>query len=131
MKAARVIRRGLLYIGLAFAGLAVCALLVAFSIRTGIDLTGGWLALIVFTAGLFWVTIRQSRQYWRHPGFWFVIAGLLALHLLAFAAILRVYPKWRGIWFVPITIFEGGLFGGILFLLFGTPKGPSASTRSP
>jgi len=67
-------------------------------------------------------TISQSRAYWHRPGFWLAIAGLLALHLLAFISILRVYPQWREIWFVPVMIVEGGLFGAILYLLFGERK---------
>ncbi len=27
-----------------------------------------------------------------------------------------------GIWFMPVVIFEGGLFGAILYLLFGSRK---------
>ena len=50
------------------------------------------------------------------------IAGLLIVHLLAFVAILRAYPQWRGIWFMPAIIVEAGLFGAILYLLFGERK---------
>jgi hypothetical protein len=46
----------------------------------------------------------------------------LVVHLLLFVAILRVYPQWRGVWFVPVIIVEGGLFGAILYLLFGKHK---------
>ena len=68
------------------------------------------------------VTIRQSRAYWRRLGFWLAIAGLLVVHLLAFISVLRVYPQWREIWFVPVMIVEAGLFGAILYLLFGERK---------
>jgi len=80
---------------------------------------GAWMALAVFTCGLFWVIVRQSRVYWRRLGFWFAIAGLLIVHSLAFVAILRAYPQWREIWFWPIMVVEAGLFGAILYLLFG------------
>jgi|SRR5215469_3542237 len=45
--------------------------------------------------------------------------SLLVVHSLAFVAILRTYPHWRVIWFMPVVIVEGGLFGAILYLLFG------------
>jgi len=118
----KIARRSLLYIGLALAALAVIGLLVAISVHTGTAFTGGWIGLVVYTSGLFWVTIRQSRDYWRRPGFWLALAGLLVVHLLAFVAILRTYPQWRMIWFIPVVIVEGGLFGAILYLLFGSRK---------
>lgn len=118
----RIARRSLLYIGLAVAALAVIGLLVAISVQTGTAFTGGWIGLVVYTSGLFWVTIRQSREHWRRPGFWMAIAGLLVIHLLAFVAILRAYPRWRMIWFMPVVIAEGGLFGAIVYLLFADRK---------
>jgi apolipoprotein N-acyltransferase len=118
----RIARRAFLYVGLALAALAVIGLLVAISVQTGAVFTGGWIGLAIYTSGLFWVTIRQSREYWRRPGFWMVIAGLLVVHLLAFVAILRAYPRWRMVWFMPVVIGEGGLFGAILYLLFADRK---------
>ena len=118
----RIARRSLLYIGIALAALVVIGLLVAISVQTGTAFTVGWIGLVVYTLGLFWVTIRQSREYWRRPGFWMAIAGLLAVHLLAFVVILRAYPRWRMIWFMPVVIGEGGLFGAILYLLFADRK---------
>ena len=120
----KIVRRGLLYLGLAIGALAAFALVFAILIYTGHTrpVPHSWIALVVFTAGLFWVTVRQSRRYWRRPGFWLAIAGLLVVHLLAFISVLRAYPQWRGIWFVPVVIVEGGLFGAILYLLFGERK---------
>jgi apolipoprotein N-acyltransferase len=118
----KIARRSLLYIGLALAALAVIGLLIAISVHTGTVFTGGWIGLMVYAAGLFWVTIRQSREYWQRPSFWLAIAGLLVVHLLAFVVILRAYPQWRMIWFMPVVIVEGGLFGTTLYLLFGERK---------
>ena len=120
----KLVRRGLLYIGLALASLTAFALVFALLVYTGHTgrLPWDWIALAVFTSGLFWVTIRQSRAYWRHASFWLVIAGLLVVHLLLFVAILRVYPQWREIWFWPVMVVEAGLFGAILYLLFGERK---------
>lgn len=124
MALGKIVRRGLLYIGLALASLTAFALVFALLVYTGHTgrLPWNWIALAVFTSGLFWVTIRQSRAYWRRLGFWLAIAGLLVVHLLAFISVLRVYPQWREIWFVPVMIVEAGLFGAILYLLFGERK---------
>jgi len=116
----KVVQRFLLYVGIALAVLVVCAAAVVLS--KGAKVSGGWIALAVYTAGLFWVTIRQSRTYWCRPGFWLAIAGLLFVHLLAFVAVLRAFPQWRGIWSWPVVIVEGGLFGAILYLLFDDRK---------
>jgi hypothetical protein len=48
--------------------------------------------------------------------------------LLAFISVLRVYPQWREIWFVRVVIVEGGLFGAILYLLFGERKNEQPQT---
>ncbi len=119
-----VLRRVLLYIGLAFAALTVFALFFALTIRLGTTdkvrgwFDGGWIAFVSYTALLFWITVRQSRRRWSHWSFWFVIVCLLTIHCLAFTAILRIYPNWRVIWFWPIVVAEGGVFGGILTWLF-------------
>jgi hypothetical protein len=63
--------------------------------------------------------IGRSRERWNRPAFWLAILGLLAVHLLAFVAILRSYPEWRMIWFMPIVIVEAGLFSIILDMLLG------------
>jgi len=119
-----VIRRLLLYIGLAFAALTVFALFFALSIRLGVTdkingwFKGGWIGFLAYTALLFWITVRQSRRRWRHWSFWFAIACLPTIHCLAFVAILRIYPDWHVIWFWPITVAEAGIFGGTLVWLF-------------
>jgi hypothetical protein len=115
-----VVRRLLLYIGLAFAALAVFAVFFALSIHLGIGnkITGGWIGFVGYTGLLFWITVRQSRRRWSHWSFWLVIACLLTIHSLAFVAILRIYPQWRMIWFWPITVAEAGLFGATLAWLF-------------
>ncbi len=125
-----VARRLLLYIGLAFASLAVFVLFFALTIRLGVTdkvntwFKDGWVGFLAFTALLFWITVRQSRRRWRHWSFWVVIACLLTIHCLAFVTILRIYPDWRVIWFWPITVVEAGVFGGMLAWLF-----PETSAR--
>jgi hypothetical protein len=115
----KIAQRLFLYVGIALAVLAVFAAAIVLSKGAVGCVPGAWMALAVFTCGLFWVTIKQSRAYWRRLGFWLAIVGLLVVHLLVFVAILRAYPQWRQIWFVPVVIVEGGLFWAILYLLFG------------
>ena len=118
----KMARRALLYVGLALSALAIIGLLVATSIRTGTSFTGGWIGLIGYTSLLFWVAIGKSREHWHRPMFWLTILGLLGIHLLAFVAVLRSYPQWRMIWFLPIVGVEAGLFWIVLDALFGPPK---------
>ena len=115
----KIVRRAFLYVGLALAGLAGIGLLIAVSIRTGIPITGGSIGLVGYTSLLFCVTVSRSRERWHRPTFWLAVAGLLAVHLLAFVAILRVYPEWRMIWLMPIVVLEAGLFSIILDMLLG------------
>ena len=119
-----VVRRILVYFGLAFAALAVFALFFALTVYLGVTdkvrgwFNGPWIGFMLYTILLFWITVRQSRRRWNHWSFWLVIACLLTIHSLAFVAILRIYPQWRVIWFWPIIVAEGGIFGGTLAWLF-------------
>jgi hypothetical protein len=119
-----VVRRLLLYIGLAFAALTVFVLFFALTIRLGVTdeingwFKGGWIGFVGYTGLLFWITVRQSRRRWLHWSFWLATACLLTIHCLAFIAILRIYPDWRVIWFWPMTVAEAGIFGGTLAWLF-------------
>jgi hypothetical protein len=119
-----VVRRLLLYVGLAFASLGVFALFFALTIQLGITrevqywFDAGWVGFLVFTALLFWVTVRRSRRRWNHWTFWPVSGALLTIHCLAFVVILGKFPGWRVIWFWPVTVFEAGMFGGILDWLY-------------
>jgi hypothetical protein len=116
----KIIQRLLLYVGIALAVLAVFAAVIIFTKGRGVGhVSGGWFGLVGYTGLLFWVTIRQTREHWQRLGYWLTMGGLLVVHSLAFVAILRAYPQWRMIWFMPVVIVEGGLFGAILYLLFG------------
>jgi hypothetical protein len=131
----KVVQRFLLYAGVALAVLAVFAAAIVLSKGTVGRLSGAWMGLVVFTFCLFWVIVRQWRAYWHHLGLWLAIAGLLALHLPAFIFVLRVYPQWREIWFVPVVIVEGDgilrTWGGVItrFVDLPTTCRPRSSTR--
>jgi hypothetical protein len=124
------IRRAFLYLGLAVASLVGIGLLVAFSVHTGVALTGGWIGLAGYTGLLFWVVISRSRERWYQPRFWLVVVGLFAVHLTAFAAVLRGYPAWPMIWFLPIVIVESAVFSVILDMVLTRPKRPRESRGS-
>jgi hypothetical protein len=116
----RIVRRMLLYIGLAFAALTVFTLLFALCVHFGLTgyITGGWIGFIGYTGLLFWVVVRHAKPHWYRWNFWFVTVGLLVTHCSIFLAILRVYPEWRMIWFWPITVVEAGVLGATLEWLF-------------
>jgi hypothetical protein len=111
-------RRLLLYVGIALAALAAFALIFALSIRTGIVIPGRWIGLVMWTAIVFGVVVRARRKYWTLPIFWLAVAGLLIIHLLAFALVLNTYPQWRPLWFIPVAIGEAAMLGAVLDTLF-------------
>ena len=112
----KIVRRVFLYLGIALSVLVVVGLFVILT-RSRVQISGGWIGLVGYTSLLFWVTITRSRERWHRPTFWLTVAGLLAVHLLGFVAILRSYPEWRMIWFMPVVIVEAGLFSIILDML--------------
>ena len=126
----RIVRRLPLYIGLAFAGVAVMALLPALSIHVRITgyVTGGWIGFVGYTGLLLWVVVRTGRSHWHRWNFWFAIVGLLTAHCYVFVTVLRIYPQWRMIWFWPITVVEAGVIGATLEWLF--PEKHSKHHRS-
>lgn len=115
----RIVRRLPLYFGLAFAGLAVAAVLVAIGVHFGIrDVSGGWFGFVGYTGLLFWVVVRHGRSHWHRWQFWLVTFSLLVTHCSIFVSILRVYPEFRMIWFWPITVIEAGAIGTTIEWLF-------------
>jgi len=114
----KIVRRSFLYLGIALSVLALIAVIIILT-KGRVQISGGWIGLVGYTSLLFWITIAKSRERWSLQSFWLAVSGLLAVHLLAFVAILRIYPAWRMIWFVPVVVVEAGLFSIILNLLLG------------
>ena len=106
----KIIRRSLLYVGLALASLVVISIVVAISIRYNLPLTGGSIGLVGYSGLLVWVVVTGSRQYWHLPAFWLVLVVFAGLHVWAFVSVLRHYPGWRMIWYLPIVAVESVLF---------------------
>lgn len=116
----KVIRRLAVYIGLASAFLAVCALVIILEARTGVVIPARWVALGMWTLLLFYITARQNREYWARLPFWLALLSLLAIHLLGFIVLLRKYSEWRSMWFIPIVIVEAGVLSTILDALLSS-----------
>jgi hypothetical protein len=110
--------RGLVYIGLALGFLALCGLIVWVAIREHISNSGPWIFLAGYTGVLVYASIAPLRQSWHRPAFWAAVGGLVAVHLLGFAFILRHYPMWRPLWYIPVVTVEAALFALILTVMF-------------
>lgn len=119
MASTNLARRSLRYVAIALAVFLAVFLLVVVS--NGAKELPDWLTVGAFTCGLFWITIRESKEYWPRVGFWMAMFGILIVHVALLLAILRVYPAWRPIWFAPLILVEGAFLAPILFLLFGRP----------
>jgi hypothetical protein len=74
-----------------------------------------------------WSSFR-SRAYWRSLDLvsdcWSVDRSLAGLHRRA-----ATLPQRCGIWFMPVVIVEGGLFGAILYPIVWQPQTPIAGTK--
>jgi hypothetical protein len=91
-----------LYIAIAFAFIGT-----TFVVQTkwGHDAFIRWFGLVGFTLGLFGYFLQDSREFLRVRRFWQITAALLALHLVAFAAVLSNVSEWRLPWFI-VMAFE-------------------------
>lgn len=114
MRPVEVARRALLYVGLAVASLVILSGLLASSIYTGISVPEVWVAFIFWTVFLCLVVVKQAAAYRTKAKFWLAMATLLLTHLVIFVPILRLYPEWRPIWFVPVVVVEAGLWDILL-----------------
>ncbi len=70
-----------------------------------------------FAGVLIFAMIKTYREYWNRPAFWLICAGVLIVHLAVFIPVLRTYPDFRLVWWVPIVIAEAAVFGIICDLL--------------
>lgn len=118
-----MVKRLFLYLGIAIAFLVACALLLAVEIHTGIQITSRWLGLAVWTGFIVWFVAKRYRNSWVKPSFWLSVIALSGIHILAFTEILRSYPQWRPIWFIPTSAAELGICWLILDSLFAPRNG--------
>jgi hypothetical protein len=84
-------------VGLVVCGIAVAALVIAYGeySETHWVPPARWVGLAAYTLLIFGTLIRDFRPSWGRAGFWAMIAALLAAHLAAYAAVLRLIPDWR------------------------------------
>ena len=106
---AGVALRLLWYVAIALAFLTLCGLYVAYDIHSGrhYGFPLQWVSLAAFTPLIFWSAVRVSKDYWRRPMYWLLLAGLLTLHILGFVILLQECPGWRAVWFIPAGLVEG------------------------
>jgi hypothetical protein len=123
----RIVRRSLLYVGLAVASLAIFSLVVVLGVRAHISVPFQWIWLVIFTGGLTYAIVKKpSRAYWTKISFWVVCAGVLAVHLSGFIYLIGLYPEFKPVWYVPIVMFEAGVFGVLCELILGRSRKRSA-----
>jgi hypothetical protein len=91
--------------GLAF--LAVCALLVLLDLRTEGRFSFAWFGVVIWGTLVCYAVAVQYRTDWAHAEFWALLLLLFCLHCVLFASILRRFPEFPAIWFVPLAFIEG------------------------
>lgn len=113
MSFSTIIRRSLLYLGTALASLAIFALIFFLTVRSGTSVPFRWVMLTVFSVALLFIILKYYRAFWNRPALWLCCAGVLTVHLAIFIPILRSYPEFRPLWFVPIVVVEAAIAGAI------------------
>ena len=81
-----------------------------------------WWSLVGTTVLVFWVVVKPFRHFWRRLSFWLKVAALLAVHLLVYTVALLYIPQWRLLWFVPLSVVEGGLLVLVVDRLVRHPR---------
>jgi hypothetical protein len=109
------VRRSLFYLGLAIASLAIFSLIFAISMH--VTLPFRWVTMAVFTGILLFTLVKIKRPYWKRRLFWLICTGVLVVHLAIFVPILRSYPGFRLVWWIPILTVEAAVFSVISDLL--------------
>jgi hypothetical protein len=100
--------------GIAIVCLLVIGAAVIVSAKTGIAIPGRWFGLLFWTSALLWFIFRQHRNDLRLGIFWLALSAVLAVHVTAFAIVLRAYAAWPMIWFMFIFMIEGPLVLALL-----------------
>jgi hypothetical protein len=129
--ARRIIRWLLAVVGLLIGGL-VFALVVVGVGEYGREysfLRARWIGLVLFTLLVFGLVLHHFRSQWGRFRFWLWLLAMLAVHVLAYVAVLSRVDEWRAVWFAIITIVEGPFL--IYFLeQLGSRRGENVSARS-
>jgi hypothetical protein len=99
-------RRLLIDVGVGMGIIALAGLVFAISLVIGRVPPFNWIMFVGLTPILFWVVLKRYKRYWRRPTLWLATAGLLAVHVAIFSMVLRTYPQWPGVWFLPVGAVE-------------------------
>jgi hypothetical protein len=104
-----ILRRLLLYLGLALSFLAVMALIVVVSVRTGFSIPVRWVGLPVFTGVIGWFIFHQYRTLAKDAWFWLTAISIMVVHLIGFVVLLVYFERWPLVWYLPATLVEVAL----------------------
>ena len=129
MRMRKLVRRAALYLGLALAGLAAVSLVVFISVVTHIVVPFRWVGLGLFTGVLLLGIAKSSARYRDRVAFWIICAVGLSIHLAAFIVLLRQFPDFRLVWYLPIVIAEAGVFGAACSFFLDRRHSPRKSHR--
>ncbi len=66
-----------------------------------------WWVLAGTTAALPWLAAKQYRRHRRRLSFWLTLAGLLAIHVSVWSAVILTTESFALIWFAIALPFEG------------------------
>jgi hypothetical protein len=109
MNVRRSLPRRALQIGtLTLAGIAYAGLFISYHDYGAQHWTppGRWWAVFFCTMAGFSIAVEEFRSDWAQVFFWLTAAGLLVVHLLAFAAVLWFAPELPLPWFAIATAGE-------------------------
>ena len=109
MAARNILRRMLLYLGMALCFLAVMGVIVVVSVRTGLSVPIRWVGLAVFTGVIGFFIFHQYGTFARRRLFWLATISITAVHLTGYAMLLLYFPRWPLGWFLPTTLIEVAL----------------------
>jgi len=115
-------RKNLVYLGIIAGSVAIVLLAAFISARWRIIIGFHWIGLAIATSILLWVLMNQYRKCWNRPRFWLTMLSVLTVHLAIFVPILRAYPGFKLIWWMPILMVEGPLFLIPCDFLINRPK---------
>jgi hypothetical protein len=122
---------GLKLFGIAFGCLIIFALILFISIKTGIVVAWRWIALSYWTGFLIWLICKLNKANLKQVRFWVTLFCLLLIHVTAFVAVLKRYPEWRLIWYVPVVVIEAPCMGMVLEGVMRNKQEPGSRYHPP
>jgi hypothetical protein len=122
---------GLKLFGIAVGCLIIFALILFISVKAGIVLAWRWIALSYWTSFLIWLICKLNEANLKQVRFWVTLFCLLLIHVTAFVVVLKRYPEWRLIWYVPIVVIEEPCMGMVLQVVMRNKQQPSSRYHPP